>query len=98
MFKVCCGLIISLTSADGMRWDAYLHAYIAPNSGIINLTQGVALTVGKDKIRLNCICPGMIATPSVLRNIPGGEQEVRQMMEKAQPIPKAGAPDDIAAV
>lgn len=54
--------------------------------------------MGQDRIRVNCICPGWIVTPSVYRNMPGGEEEARKTAVKAQPIPKAGDPSDIAAL
>jgi NAD(P)-dependent dehydrogenase (short-subunit alcohol dehydrogenase family) len=92
------GAIISISSGAALRSEPFLHAYSAAKAAIINLSQGVAATVGQDKIRLNCICPGWIVTPSVDRNMPGGEEEVREMAVKAQPIPKAGDPSDIAAM
>ena len=52
----------------------------------------------KDKIRVNCICPGGINTPILHRNQPGGKEAMEQWMAKAQPIPRAGHPEDIAGM
>jgi len=92
------GAIISISSGAALRSEPFLHAYSAAKAAVINLSQGVATTVGQDRIRVNCICPGWIVTPSVYRNMPGGEEEARKMAVKAQPIPKAGDPSDIAAL
>lgn len=71
-----------------------LHAYSAAKAGVINLTASVARLVGKDFIRVNCISPGLIATPASRGAVPDAEAA----FAKAQPIPKAGAPEDIAAM
>jgi NAD(P)-dependent dehydrogenase (short-subunit alcohol dehydrogenase family) len=92
------GAIISIASGAAIRSEPFLHAYSAAKAAIVNLSQGVAVTVGRDRIRVDCICPGWIITPSVYRNMPGGEEEARKMGLKAQPIPKAGDPADIAGL
>lgn len=43
-------------------------------------------------------CPGRIATPLVYRGMRGGEEEARRNMARAQPIPRAGQREDIAAI
>ena len=52
------GAIISISSGAAIRSEPFLHAYSAAKAAIINLSQGVAATVGQDRIRVNCICPG----------------------------------------
>lgn len=88
------GSIISIASNAGIRGMPPLHAYSAAKAGVINLTGSVARLVGKDLIRVNCISPGLIATPASLRTIPNAETA----FAKAQAIPKAGTPEDIAAM
>ena len=65
---------------------------------MINLTKSVALEVGKDRIRVNCICPGGINTPLIFNNIPGGYEAAGQFLKTLQPIQRAGLPEDIAAM
>ena len=65
---------------------------------MINLTRSVALEVGKDKIRVNCICPGGINTPLINSRVPGGEAVAEQFLSQIQAIPRAGHPQDIAAM
>jgi cyclopentanol dehydrogenase len=94
MRKAGGGSIISIASNAGIRAMPPLHAYSAAKAGVINLTASVARLVGKDFIRVNCISPGLIATPASRGAVPDAEAA----FAKAQPIPKAGAPEDIAAM
>jgi NAD(P)-dependent dehydrogenase (short-subunit alcohol dehydrogenase family) len=91
------GSIISTSSGAGLRAGIAPHAYTVAKSAIVMLTQNVALEVGPDKIRVNCICPGVINTPILSRHFPGGEQGVAKALSSLQPIGRVGTPDDIAS-
>src|ERR1700733_16037566 len=92
------GSIISTASIAGLRGTPGIPAYGAAKSGVISLTKSAALEFAKDKIRVNCICPGLIATPLTYNRIPGGEQAATQLFAAFQPWPRAGRPEDIAAM
>jgi NAD(P)-dependent dehydrogenase (short-subunit alcohol dehydrogenase family) len=62
------------------------------------LTKAAAVELGKDRIRVNCICPGGINTPLLQKAIPGGEEVVGQFLSVIQPIPRGGTGDDIAGM
>ena len=96
MRKAGGGSIISTASVAGLRGGAGPHAYSAAKAAVINLTRSVALEVGKDRIRVNCICPGGINTPLLYNRTPGGQETTAQFLSQIQPIPRAGLPDDIA--
>jgi NAD(P)-dependent dehydrogenase (short-subunit alcohol dehydrogenase family) len=98
MRKVGGGSIISTASIAGIRGFPGLHAYCAAKAGVVNLTRSAALEFAKDKIRVNCICPGGINTPILHRNLPGGKEAMEQFLAKSQPIPRAGQAEDIAAM
>ncbi|HJU11649.1 MAG TPA: SDR family oxidoreductase, partial [Candidatus Binataceae bacterium] len=98
MRKVGGGSIISTASVAALRPAAGLHAYSAAKAAVVSLTQSAAIELGHDHIRVNCICPGGIVTPLVYRGMRGGEEEARRNMARAQPIPRAGKPEDIAAM
>jgi len=96
MRKVGGGSIITTSSLAGLRGVGFLAPYSAAKGAIVTLTQAVAIEVGRDNIRVNCICPGGVNTPLVNRGAPGGEQGAEERMAKMQPIPRAGHPEDIA--
>ena len=98
MRKAGGGSIISTASVAGLRGVGYLAAYSAAKAAVVNLTQAVAIEVGHDKIRVNCICPGGVNTPLIHRGVPGGEERSEKSMARMQPIPRAGKPDDIATM
>ncbi|HYL59611.1 MAG TPA: SDR family oxidoreductase [Candidatus Acidoferrales bacterium] len=98
MRKIGGGSIISTASVAGIRGFAGLHAYCAAKAGVVNLTRSAALEFAKDKIRVNCICPGGINTPILHRNQPGMKEAMEKFMADGQPIPRAGHPEDIAGM
>jgi len=98
MRKVGGGSIISTASVGALRPAAGLHAYCAAKAAVVSLTQSAAVELGRDRIRVNCICPGGIVTPLVFRGMPGGEEEAHRNMARQQPIPRPGMPEDIASM
>jgi len=98
MRKVGGGSIISTASVAGLRGAPWLHAYCAAKAGVISLTRSASIEFAKDKIRVNCICPGLIATPLTYNRLPGGESAATQLFAAFQPWPRAGRPEDIAAM
>jgi NAD(P)-dependent dehydrogenase (short-subunit alcohol dehydrogenase family) len=90
------GSIISTASIAGLSGSFRLHAYSAAKAAVINLTRTAALELGKDKIRVNCICPGVINTPLVHGRIPGGKDVLDPLLAKAQALQRAGQAEDIA--
>src|SRR6202166_4031320 len=92
MRKVGGGSIISTASIAGIRGFSGLHAYCAAKAGVVNLTRSAALEFAKDKIRVNCICPGGINTPILHRNQPGVKEAMEQGLAKGTPCSPRGAP------
>ena len=94
------GSIINTSSGGGLdrKGQPAIHAYCAAKAAIINLTQSVAAAVGKDRIRVNCICPGWTNTPAIYGKLPGGREQGAEILARLQPIPRAGTPEDIASI
>jgi NAD(P)-dependent dehydrogenase (short-subunit alcohol dehydrogenase family) len=77
--------------------------YSAAKAAVIHLTRCVAMELGEAGIRVNSISPGLIAT-GILGKALGFSVEaadktpdmMRDLFKTAQPIPRAGIPDDIA--
>ena len=77
--------------------------YSAAKAAVIHLTKCVAMELGEAGIRVNSISPGAIAT-GIFGKALGLSTEaaektqavMRDVYKTAQPIPRAGLPDDIA--
>lgn len=60
------GAIVNISSISALR-PRGLTTYTVSKQAVIGLTQAMAVDHGKDKIRVNCICPGPMYTPMVNR-------------------------------
>lgn len=97
------GSIISTASIAGLQNGYGPYLYSVAKAAIIHMTKLAAAELGPLNIRVNCICPGFIATPIFARAVGMATQVADQTVEgiaavakMAQPIPKAGMPEDIA--
>lgn len=91
------GSIINISSGAGLGGEVMLGAYGAAKAAVINLTKTAAVENAAAGVRVNCICPGPIATPPLkawLDAIPGGVDH----FEKQIPARRIGDPEEIAAV
>ncbi|MGH7878270.1 MAG: SDR family NAD(P)-dependent oxidoreductase [Candidatus Binataceae bacterium] len=98
MRKTGGGSIISTASIAGILGQGGPLVYSVAKAGVIHLTKCAAVELGKDRIRVNCICPGGINTPLLQKHIPGGEPATRQLLEVLQPLARPGTGDDIAGM
>src|SRR3569833_2453370 len=77
--------------------------YGAAKAAVIHLTKYVAMELGESNVRVNSISPGAIATgifgKALGLSTDAAEKTpavLREVYKTAQPIPRAGLPDDIA--
>lgn len=97
------GSIINTASIAGLQAGFGPIAYSTAKAGVIHMSRVAAAQLSPQKIRVNAICPGLIATSifGASLGLPreGADQlaaMVAQNAASAQPVPKAGLPDDIA--
>ncbi len=88
------GSITHLASIFGLVGGSTGVAYAASKGAIVNLTRQMALEWAP-KVRVNCVCPGVIETPmtAALRRDPAWAQAVL----KRYPLARFGQPEEIAA-
>ena len=98
------GSIVNTASIAGLQAGWAPLAYSAAKAAVIHLSRCAAAELSPKKIRVNAICPGLIATSifGTALGLPrgGADQMAAQVAQNAaiaQPIPKAGLPADIAA-
>jgi len=97
------GSIINTASVAAVRTGYGNHVYSAAKAGVVQLTRSVAMELGEDNVRVNCVLPGFIPTPMIARarGVPLGEADgklrvITEAFREAQPIRRPGHPDDIA--
>lgn len=97
------GSIVNMASVAGFRAGYGSHVYSAAKAAIMQLTVTVGMELGESGVRVNCVCPGAIATPLFGKAAGLGPDEadasvapMRQLLAKAQPIQRAGEADDVA--
>jgi NAD(P)-dependent dehydrogenase (short-subunit alcohol dehydrogenase family) len=97
------GAIINTASIAGMQAGWGPIAYSSAKAAVLHMSKVAAAQLSPQKIRVNAICPGLIAT-SIFGASMGLPREVADQMAarvaesgaSVQPIPKAGLPSDIA--
>lgn len=101
--KASGGAIISTASVAGLQNGFGPILYSIAKAGIVHMTKVAAAQLGPFRIRVNCICPGLIATPIFGTAFGMGRQAADTTVEAvakagagAQPIPRSGLPNDIA--
>ncbi|HEX6211628.1 MAG TPA: glucose 1-dehydrogenase [Methylomirabilota bacterium] len=97
------GSIISTASVAGIITGLGPHIYSVAKAAVIHLTRSVAMELGEHNVRVNCICPGAIATPIFGKGLGLSDERAEEIvplmkgvLENLQPIKRAGLPDDIA--
>ncbi|WP_227000544.1 SDR family NAD(P)-dependent oxidoreductase [Protaetiibacter intestinalis] len=81
------GSIVNLSSVDGLRGNAALHAYTASKFGVTGITKSTGIELGRHGIRVNSVHPGLIATEMTSHLDPESF---------SIPLGVAGSPDEVA--
>ncbi|MBY6122390.1 MULTISPECIES: SDR family oxidoreductase [Mameliella] len=93
------GSIVNIASIAGSIVAAPNRCiYGTSKAAVIGLTKSVALDYVTKGIRVNCICPGTVDSPSLhdrLRAM-GDYEEARRAFNARQPMGRIGTPEEIA--
>jgi NAD(P)-dependent dehydrogenase (short-subunit alcohol dehydrogenase family) len=92
------GTIINIASQLGIVGAENFSAYCASKGGLILFTKAMALECAPYGIRVNCICPGVIETPMLERevNLDKRPEEARKRFLSKHPMGRIGRPEEIA--
>lgn len=95
MLKQGRGAIVNTSSVAGRIGFAGIPAYTASKHGVVGLTKTAALDYAQSNIRVNAVCPGVIATPMMdkFSAIVG-----RDRLIGMEPVGRMGRPEEIAEV
>jgi NAD(P)-dependent dehydrogenase (short-subunit alcohol dehydrogenase family) len=98
------GSVINTASVAGLQAGWGPLAYSAAKAAVVHMSRCAAAELSPQNIRVNAICPGLIAT-SIFGDARGMTRDAADQMAAqvaqngslAQPIKQAGLPEDIAA-
>jgi NAD(P)-dependent dehydrogenase (short-subunit alcohol dehydrogenase family) len=90
--------IVNVSSTLGLRPTAGVSAYSASKAAMVNWTQSLALELGPDRVRVNCVCPGLVDTPiHDFHFLPEAEKSAAlERLAGLQPLGRIGDPKEIA--
>jgi NAD(P)-dependent dehydrogenase (short-subunit alcohol dehydrogenase family) len=91
------GSIICTASVAGLAGFSGMASYSSAKGGVISLTRAAAVELAGSRTRVNCICPGAIATPiGASRDDTYDIDSMRAAISGLPLIPRAGESGDVA--
>lgn len=84
------GRIVCITSVSGLIGNRGQVNYSASKAGVIGAAKALAVELGKRRITVNCVAPGLIDTDMLDENLP-----IEEML-KMIPAQRMGTPDEVA--
>ena len=94
------GAIVNVSSDAGINGNVNCTAYCAAKGAVTLFTKALALEMAPYGVRVNCVCPGDIATPMLERQLAATNDPLRyrQEMESVYPMGRIGTPEEVAGV
>lgn len=98
------GVIVNVASMAGKQGRVpFLADYVASKFGVVGLTQAMAYELAPSGIRVNCVCPGYVATPMQERELAWeaelrgvSAETVRNLWIADTPMGRLEEPEDVA--
>ncbi|UVE18272.1 3-oxoacyl-ACP reductase FabG [Pseudomonas sp. LS44] len=84
------GRIVCITSVSGLIGNRGQVNYSASKAGVIGAAKALAIELGKRKITVNCVAPGLIDTEILDEHVP--VEEILKMI----PVQRLGSPEEVA--
>ncbi|RYE41230.1 MAG: glucose 1-dehydrogenase [Hyphomicrobiales bacterium] len=86
------GNIVNVASVAGLVGDAGPQAYSVAKASVVHMSKVFATELAPFRIRVNAVCPGIVATPLNPATQPDSVSKVLS----SQPWPDIGQPEDVA--
>jgi len=95
------GNVLYTSSTSSIRPSPRSVVYAIGKAAMNHMMRNFAVILGKDNIRVNCICPGSVDTPmmSEFAGLPRGQRIPSELLEagaKSFPLGRIGQPEDMA--
>lgn len=90
------GTIVNVSSDAGLKaYEGFnADAYSASKAALVELTKCWALEYSKFKIRVNCVCPGVVNTDMTKPFLK--TEKDKEFMDNDHPLGRIGTPEEIA--
>ena len=90
------GAIVNIASISGLLGDYAMDAYNASKGAVVNYTRSLALNGARDHIRVNALCPGLVATDMATPAI--ADPVDRDFWLDRIPLARPAQPEEMAGV
>jgi NAD(P)-dependent dehydrogenase (short-subunit alcohol dehydrogenase family) len=94
--KVNGGVIVNLGSISGVVAQAQLFAYSITKAAILQLTRNMAMDLSSYGIRVNCVCPGPVLTPALMKKHGSDLQKIDREEGRLTLFGRVAQPAEIA--
>lgn len=94
------GAIVNIASDAGLRGNLLCTAYCAAKGAVVAFTKALSLEAAPYGIRVNCVCPGDVATPLLDKQLAAAadQNQCLKEMEQLYPLGRIGTPEEVAQV
>jgi meso-butanediol dehydrogenase/(S,S)-butanediol dehydrogenase/diacetyl reductase len=94
------GSVINIASVAGKRGYPLGSLYCSSKFAVVGLTQSLAMELGPQGVRVNAICPGILATHMWTDHLAseerGGKATYEAMVARSIPLGRDQSPEDVA--
>ena len=94
------GSIVNISSDAGLKGNFLCTLYCASKGAVVLFTTSLALEMAPFGVRVNCVCPGDIATPLTEAQLAAAPdpEAARREMAGVYPLGRIGTPEEAASV
>ncbi|MFW6149605.1 MAG: SDR family NAD(P)-dependent oxidoreductase [Atribacterota bacterium] len=92
------GCIVNNSSCLALKGSKDRLAYTASKGAILSMTRALAMDYAKSGVRVNCICPGVVDSPSFRQRISKFDdpEAARRHFTNMQPLGRIAEPREVA--
>ncbi len=87
------GRIVNIASTEGLGATPFLTSYTASKHGVIGLTRGLAVELGRRGVTVNCVAPGPIRTGMTSAI---DDRDKAAFARRRVPVGRYGDPEEVA--
>ncbi len=93
------GVIVNNSSDAGLVGNRLCPAYCASKGGVTVMTKAMALDYARHNIRVNCVNPGCVDTPMLVKEAEGSDDPEAYLLKAGDdhPLGRVGRADEVAS-